>query len=238
MSHNIFKHAKSFKAKKWQSWLYYYSLTILQDQLLSKYLENFCQLFRIYEFSEQRAINRINISHLRELVIDFVETFEILYYNGDLRRLDAMKSNIHAILHLPDDILNCGPGWVFSQLATERILGEIKPDATSKVALSVSLFNSSVIREQLNHIGFIGNTLIINMFYNVNKVHQTTGMLLPRKCTKMKILNKSQCQALYTFLEQNYDFQADNELYNVNKYLVCVWPRFEQYGIVFGSTLS
>ena len=42
-----------------------------------------------------------------------------------------MKSNIHAILYLPDDILNCDPGWVFLQLATERILGEIKPDATS-----------------------------------------------------------------------------------------------------------
>src|SRR5438874_11201946 len=102
-----------------------------------------------------------------------------------------MKSNIYAILHLPDDILNNGPGWVFSQLATERILKEIKPNTTSKVALSVSLFNSSVIQEQLNHIGFISNTPIIDMFYNVNKVCRTTGTLLPRKCTKMKILNRS-----------------------------------------------
>ena len=170
---------------------YHYTLTILQDWLPSKYLENFCQLSRIYKFSEQQAINRINISHLRELVIDFVETFEILYYNGDLRRLDAMKSNIHAILHLPDDILNCGPSWVFSQLATERILEKIKPDATSKVALSVSLFNSSVIREQLNYISFISNTLIINMFYNINKVCQATRILLPRKYTKTKNIKQT-----------------------------------------------
>src|SRR5438876_9839167 len=112
-----------------------------------------------------------------------------------------MKFNIHAILHLSDDILNCSPSWVFSQLAIERILGEIKPDATSKVTLSVSLFNSSMIREQLNHVGFIGNTLIIDMFYNMNKVRRTTGTLLPRKYIKMKILNRPQHQALHTFLE-------------------------------------
>ena len=49
---NIFKHAKSFKAKEWQFWLYHYALTILQGQLLSKYLKNFHQLSQIYEFSE------------------------------------------------------------------------------------------------------------------------------------------------------------------------------------------
>ena len=94
MSRNIFKHAKSFKTKEWQSWLYHYTLTILQGWLPSKYLENFYQLSQIYEFSEQQAINCINISHLHELVINFVETFEILYYNSDLRRLNTMKSNI------------------------------------------------------------------------------------------------------------------------------------------------
>ena len=40
------------------------------------------------------------------------------------------------------------------------------------------------------------------------------------------------------FLEQNYDFQADNKLCNVDKHPVCVWLRFERYGVVFGSTLS
>ena len=54
----------------------------------------------------------------------------------------------------------------------------------------------------------------------------------------MKILNRPQHQVLHIFLEQNYDFQVDNELYNVNKHSVCVWPRFEWYSIVFGPTLS
>ncbi len=128
---------------------------------------------------------------MHELVINFVKIFKIFYYNNNLWWLNMMKSNIHAILHLPDDILNCDPDWVFSQLATERILRKIKSNVTSKVALSISLFNSSVIWEQLNYVSFISNILIINMFYNVNKVCQITRILLPRKCTKIKNIKQT-----------------------------------------------
>ncbi|KAG8927712.1 hypothetical protein FRC01_007055 [Tulasnella sp. 417] len=69
-----------------------------------------------------------DITELRRLCVE-------LYYQFDPDRLAFCISTIHAILHIPDDIVNSGPVWTSWCFAMERICFLVKTCVTSRLHL-------------------------------------------------------------------------------------------------------
>jgi hypothetical protein len=183
---------------------------------------------------------------MKELLEDFVRGFEALYFNDDIARIKVMTANIHGLLHLAENIKDCGPAWAFAQWGMERTLRELKPLASSKVEMNVSLFNGAIIREQLNHVQYLGagfDAVQLARPSDVNEVTATRGTLLGGE--KLYTPNRNQRQALrafYTMLIGGpIDAIAATAFDEYNRYdsdLFSVYPRYERYGVVYGSDLS
>jgi hypothetical protein len=154
----IDKHFKGFKAAEWEAWLKYYGTPLLDQRLGDDYVENFRQLSRIYSLATQYSIPESSVARLNDLVIDFVKTFEQLYYQQDPRRLPVCTINVHYLVHIPSHVEDCGPGRGYWQFPMERFCGIIKPMARSKSQLSVSLANGVIISELLHHARFTRET--------------------------------------------------------------------------------
>jgi hypothetical protein len=151
----INNHYKGYKAAEWEAWLKLFGVPLLDQRLNEAYVENFRTLSRIYTLATRHSLIRVDIDLLEVLVLQFVRSFEDLYFGGDPQKLPVCSVNIHYLLHFPLYIRDCGPARYWWQFPMERFCGILKPKARSKSQLSASAANALVIAEQLNHIRFI-----------------------------------------------------------------------------------
>ena len=80
------------------------------------------------------------------------DTLSRLYYKYKYERLLLCKSTLHAILHVPDDIIRCGPVWVYWSFSLERYCREVTFCAKSSV-LPYTAISKHVL--QLSRLGAI-----------------------------------------------------------------------------------
>lgn len=87
-------------------------------------------------------------------LLDFNKTNSLdrLYYQYKYERLFLCKLTLHAILHVPDDVIRCGPVWVHWSFSMERYCREITFCAKSKILPYTTI--SKHVR-QLSQIGAI-----------------------------------------------------------------------------------
>ncbi|KAF8698914.1 Transposase family tnp2, partial [Rhizoctonia solani] len=107
---NIESSRHLYTSELWSFWLIYIGPCLLQ-------LENTTR----------------RIKQLKEEVIEYVEEFEEYYYQYDYDRLSVCRLTLHALLHIADDVLQCGPVWVAWSFSIERYCREIVGCAKSKV---------------------------------------------------------------------------------------------------------
>lgn len=149
---DIYHHFNGFKAAEWKAWLLFYGCPLLDQHLKSPYFRNFRDLCNIYYRTTQHSIS--NTDEIRRLCCKYVREFEQLYYHRDIQRLPVCRINTHMLLHLADNIADCGPACYWWQFTLERYCGIIKPLARSKSQLSKSLANAIVLTELLNHVEY------------------------------------------------------------------------------------
>ncbi|KAL7271540.1 hypothetical protein RUND412_005694 [Rhizina undulata] len=118
---------------------------------------NWKQLLLAYHLMTQHNISATQIEDIRNLLCSFVKGFESLYYNGDPARLSVCTANVHALLHVADQIVDCGPVWAWWQFGMERVCRQLKPLTRSKVELNKNLMNACIMREHLSHLEFARN---------------------------------------------------------------------------------
>ncbi|EUC57653.1 hypothetical protein RSOL_227160, partial [Rhizoctonia solani AG-3 Rhs1AP] len=95
---------------------------------------------------------RARIDRLKIEVAHYVQGFEELYYRYQYERLFLCKLTVHAILHVPDDIIRCGPVWVYWSFSMERYCREVTFCVKSKI-LPYTTISKHVI--QLAQVGAI-----------------------------------------------------------------------------------
>lgn len=103
----------------------------------------------------KHELDKDGVVLIGKLAKTFVETYEELYYRGEVERLPVCGVNIHYLLHVEQHIRDCGPACYWWQFPMERYCGIIKPYARSKSRLSVSLSNAILLNEHLNHYRFV-----------------------------------------------------------------------------------
>ncbi|CAE6432374.1 unnamed protein product [Rhizoctonia solani] len=130
---NIQAHIECYIAEHWAFWLVYIGPVVLRGRLPKTYYDHYLELVDILKCLLSINNTTARIKTLRKKVAHYVERFEELYYQYDYERLRVCKLTVHAILHVPDDVLRCGPVWVSWSFSIERYCREVTSCARSKV---------------------------------------------------------------------------------------------------------
>ncbi|KAL5634296.1 hypothetical protein ACGC1H_006190 [Rhizoctonia solani] len=149
---NIYTSTAAFCGETWCTWLVYIGPAVMRGRLPKKYYDHYLELVDILKCLLLVTNTRARIEQLKLDVAHYVEQFEELYYQYKYERMFLCKLTLHAILHVPDDIIRCGPVWVYWSFSLERYCREVTFCAKSKV-LPYTAISKHVL--QLSQVGAV-----------------------------------------------------------------------------------
>jgi hypothetical protein len=128
-----------------------YSVPVLAGRLPNEYLEHWIVLVRAYDICLKWQISADDLRQIRLLMKQFVEDFKRLYVDCDQhpKRATLYSTNIHGLLHLHDQISDCGPMFTWDESSTESYMGAIEPMARSGVKIDESASNATFLEEMV-----------------------------------------------------------------------------------------
>ncbi|KAJ7125549.1 hypothetical protein C8R43DRAFT_898664 [Mycena crocata] len=131
---NIATQMHYFTAESYTLWTTLLGPVVLRNRFTKpKYYSHFIELVRIFNDCLKLSINREYVdTELRARIAKWVQNFEKHYYQYDPAYLPVCTSTIHALLHIPDDILNAGPMWCYWNYVTERFVGFLVRSSKSR----------------------------------------------------------------------------------------------------------
>ncbi|KAF7291397.1 hypothetical protein MIND_01284300 [Mycena indigotica] len=135
---NIATQLHYFTAESYTLWTTLLAPVVLRGRFPHKrYYDHFLGLVDIFNDCLSMSLSREYVDNdLRARIGKWVTDYERYYYQYDESRLSACPLTIHALLHIPDDILNGGPMWTYWNYITEsfsRRLREIAQNTAIKV---------------------------------------------------------------------------------------------------------
>jgi hypothetical protein len=177
----------ALQASAWHTWMMIYSVPVLAGRLPDEYLEHWIVLIRAYDICLQWQITADDVEKVRSLLKQFVEDFKRLYIDCDNHPKRAMlyTTNIHGLLHLHDQIQDCGPMFAWDESSTESYMGAIEPMARSGVKIDESAANATFLEEMVKILAYARPQLSLPGKHTLNaRAYETElGYLLPVKET-------------------------------------------------------
>ena len=152
---HIDNHFNSYKIAEWKTWLKYYDISLLDQNLDDKQLQNFSDLSCIYILATQYMIQQSELHTVSALCSHFIQSYERLYYQNDSRQLSVCTVNIHYLTHLAAHIQDCESAWYWWQFSMKCYCDIIKSMSQSKIQLNTSIANAVVTAEMLHHAQFL-----------------------------------------------------------------------------------
>ncbi|KAJ6453297.1 hypothetical protein C8R47DRAFT_997728 [Mycena vitilis] len=137
---NIATQMHYFTAESYTLWATLLGPVVLRNRFTkAKYYTHFIELVRILNDCLLMSIDREYVdTELRERIAKWVQKFEKYYYQYDPAYLPVCTLTVHALLHIPDDILNAGPMWCYWNYVTERFVGFLVRSSKSRRNLYAS----------------------------------------------------------------------------------------------------
>jgi hypothetical protein len=164
-----------------------YSVPVLSGRLPDEYLEHWIVLIRAYDLCLKWQIDDDDLKKISALIKQFVEDFKRLYVDCDAHPKRAMlySTNIHGLLHLHDQIKDCGPMFAWDESSTESYMGAIEPMARSGVKIDESAANATFLEEMVKILAYARPQLSLPGPQTLNaRAYETElGYLLPVKET-------------------------------------------------------
>ena len=111
----------TYLAEGWSFWLLHIAPYALDGILPVEYYDHVMDLVAItqramsYDLTEEEALTTF-----QDKCTSWVTDYERLYYQYKEERTSACTATVHAIIHLPTDLWNCGPAWVHWAFVMER----------------------------------------------------------------------------------------------------------------------
>ncbi|KAK0221124.1 hypothetical protein EDD85DRAFT_960290 [Armillaria nabsnona] len=101
-------------ADSWCFWLLYIAPVLLSRKFdNAAYFNHFIALVKLVNICLQFEISRDEVATVCQGFIDWVEEYERIYYQYSPERLSMCTLNIHALLHVADNIEASGPVWAY-----------------------------------------------------------------------------------------------------------------------------
>jgi hypothetical protein len=137
---------KLFKANEYRN-LYFYSLIyILKGSLSTTYYEHFIQYILFLRILTKNLINRDEIEYSRILITKYIFEFERLYGSK------LLKYNLHAHLHLPDQVDAFAPLHKMSAFCGEGSFKMFDLAYNGTVNIANQIVNNLCIQKENNKI--------------------------------------------------------------------------------------
>jgi hypothetical protein len=113
--------------KAWEFLMYLYSLGpgLFYNVLPKKYWKHFCKLVYGMRIMNQHHIKTEDLKSAHLALLEFVNEFELLYYQRRPERLHFLRQSIHALTHLAPEAVRIGPPICSSQWTMERTIGNL-----------------------------------------------------------------------------------------------------------------
>ena len=119
------KISSGYKATEWYLYIFGLGPGFFRTILPRKYWRNFCKLVHGIRGIIQRRITGKQVREAHSFFIQFVEEYELLYYQRRMDRIHYCRPCIHTLLHICPEITRVGPGTYITQFPLERAIGDL-----------------------------------------------------------------------------------------------------------------
>ncbi|KAL5639602.1 hypothetical protein ACGC1H_006272 [Rhizoctonia solani] len=154
-----------YKAEAYAFWALYIAPILLQGRLPDTYYKHFLLMRDIIALSIQLEITHQEIDRLQNMINEWVDEYELLYYQYEQSRLPTCPLTIHALLHLPTYIRQTGPLWASWSFVMERFCGHLLPAVKNRTQPYQHLDNYIQRRAQMQ---------IVSCLYGFPSLRQPT----------------------------------------------------------------
>lgn len=166
-----------FKAIEFEIWFYQYGPAMLYGILPDKYWRHYCKLVTIMRMVHLRSVTMTQVLSLNRLVLSYYKEFESFYYARDPERIHFVRQGVHALLHLPPEILQAGPPVYYSQWTMERTIGNLGEEIRQPSNPFANLSRRAILHAQMNSLAAVCPSLYLS---------QAKIPMLPRGAEKLK----------------------------------------------------
>lgn len=139
-----------YKATEWFQYLFGLGPAHFRIILPDIYWKHFCKLVHAVRIMLQQSITGHQIRDAHYHLVQFVEDYERLYYQGRRDRLHFCRPCVHTLLHLAPETQRVGPGCYFSQFTLERTIGDLGKEVRQPSKPFANLAQRGVRRAQVN----------------------------------------------------------------------------------------
>ncbi|QRV73327.1 Transposase family tnp2 [Ceratobasidium sp. AG-Ba] len=141
-----------FCGESWSFWVLYIGPIVLRERLGKKYYNHFMELVSIIKCLIQFENTTERIEQLRTEIAGYVERYEEYYYQYNYDRVCVCKLTLHALLHVAEEVIRCGPIWVFWSYLTERYCREIIACARQRAVPFITVMKFVLQMSQLTSV--------------------------------------------------------------------------------------
>ncbi|KDN42056.1 hypothetical protein RSAG8_07101, partial [Rhizoctonia solani AG-8 WAC10335] len=205
---NIYTATDTLCGESWCTWLVHIGPAVLRGRLAKKYYDHYLELVAILQCLLSVTNTRARIEQLKIDVAHYVNGFEQLYYQYKYERLFLCKLTLHAILHVPDEVIRCGPVWVYWSFSMERYCREVTFCAKSKV-LPYTAISKHVLQLSQNDMP-VGESAVSKM-EQIYPGYKSHILRFPR--LREFLLNKHVRQRLAAYFRTNQPAHSFTEWY-------------------------
>lgn len=127
--------------------LIHYLPIILEGHISQRFVTDISTFSNLMELLWRPELSKNDKEEVGKLALSFFNHLEKDYYQIDPERIGLCKTNIHLILHVEDNIENCGPLINCSQFYVERYIGFIKNRLNARTPAAESLLENAKLLE-------------------------------------------------------------------------------------------
>lgn len=138
---------RNWKAAEHKAFVLSYSLVVLDGHLPDEYLSGWADYVELMDLCFQPSLDLDDLELVSELSLNFFGHFEKSYFRFRADRVNLCKYVFHLLLHLRENIEECGPLLSVSQYWMERYIGWIEDRLNSKNLVAESLHRNALFLE-------------------------------------------------------------------------------------------
>ena len=132
----------SFTADQWKNWTLIFSGVVLKSIIPEDHYNCWCIFIDACRLMCSRAISNDSVTKLDDLIINFCQTFQLLY------GASACTPNLHLNCHLKECIIDYGPASAFWVFAYERLNGMLGSIPNNHRAVEIQMMRKFLATQQ------------------------------------------------------------------------------------------
>ncbi|KAF8991354.1 hypothetical protein BDQ17DRAFT_1255007 [Cyathus striatus] len=195
--------------KAWEYLLYIYGLGpgLFYGVLPDRYWKNTCKLVAAVRILLQHSITSEQLRKAQQLIIDFSEEFELLYYQRRTDRIHFIRHSLHSLAHGAAETVRVGPTAIYSQWTIERTIGNLGEELRQHSNPYQNITQRAIFRAQTNALAVMIPSLLpsVSAFPRGSRDLGEGYVLLTKTDTCPRDPTEGESAALRVFMKERFN---------------------------------